>query len=200
MPRDGSETRRRIVTAAMRRFVEHGYDKTSLREIADDVGVTKAALYYHFRTKEEIAAAGMADFAGAVTSLQEWASAREPGHAGDAELVERLVRFVADDAGAALRFAQANPTVVAGSDDSVRPADAMSAIVRAVAGEGAGTEGMLRSLLAVGAVMLTSLGDTPLPIPGDDTERGEAARRVAVQLLGGIPRPATRPGRTPPAR
>ena len=31
-----------------------GYDKTSLREIAEQVGVTKAALYYHFASKEEI--------------------------------------------------------------------------------------------------------------------------------------------------
>lgn len=191
MPRDGSETRRRIVTTAMRRFVEHGYDKTSLREIADEVGVTKAALYYHFRTKEEIAAAGMADFAGAVASLESWAASRGAGHDSDAELVDRLVRLVADDAGAALRFAQANPTVVAGSDEGPGIADAMSAIVRAVAGEGAGTEGMLRSLLAVGAVMLTTLESDPLPIPGDPAERGAAARRVALELLAGIPRRPT---------
>jgi AcrR family transcriptional regulator len=35
-------------------FIEHGYDKTSLREIADRLGFTKAALYYHFERKEDI--------------------------------------------------------------------------------------------------------------------------------------------------
>jgi AcrR family transcriptional regulator len=35
-------------------FAEQGYDKTSLREIAEQVGVTKAALYYHFPSKEQI--------------------------------------------------------------------------------------------------------------------------------------------------
>ncbi len=35
-------------------FNEHGYDKTSLREIADALGFTKAALYYHFERKEDI--------------------------------------------------------------------------------------------------------------------------------------------------
>jgi AcrR family transcriptional regulator len=35
-------------------FNEHGYDKTSLREIAEALGFTKAALYYHFERKEDI--------------------------------------------------------------------------------------------------------------------------------------------------
>ena len=35
-------------------FTDQGYDGTSLREIADRLGFTKAALYYHFRSKEEI--------------------------------------------------------------------------------------------------------------------------------------------------
>jgi AcrR family transcriptional regulator len=35
-------------------FNEQGYDKTSLREIAERLGITKAALYYHFERKEDI--------------------------------------------------------------------------------------------------------------------------------------------------
>lgn len=38
-------------------FSEQGYDATSLREIADRLGFTKAALYYHFQSKEQILAA-----------------------------------------------------------------------------------------------------------------------------------------------
>jgi AcrR family transcriptional regulator len=48
------ETRQRILDVALDLFVEQGYDKTSLREIAERVGVTKAALYYHFQSKEDI--------------------------------------------------------------------------------------------------------------------------------------------------
>jgi len=47
-------TKQRILDVAVRRFHEDGYGGTSLREIADELGVTKAALYYHFRSKEEI--------------------------------------------------------------------------------------------------------------------------------------------------
>jgi len=48
------DTRQRILDTALDLFIEQGYDKASLREIAERVGVTKAALYYHFASKEEI--------------------------------------------------------------------------------------------------------------------------------------------------
>ena len=47
-------TRERILDVAMGLFIEQGYDATSLREIADPLGFTKAALYYHFKSKEDI--------------------------------------------------------------------------------------------------------------------------------------------------
>jgi AcrR family transcriptional regulator len=52
-----SDTRDRILAVASELFVEQGYDATSLREIADRLGFTKAALYYHFQSKEQILAA-----------------------------------------------------------------------------------------------------------------------------------------------
>jgi AcrR family transcriptional regulator len=48
------DTRQRILDAAAELFVERGYEATSLREIAERVGVTKAALYYHFPGKEDL--------------------------------------------------------------------------------------------------------------------------------------------------
>src|SRR5215213_2500739 len=38
-----------IVDAAAELFVQNGYDATSVRQIADVVGVTESALYYHFK-------------------------------------------------------------------------------------------------------------------------------------------------------
>ncbi len=52
--RPRGSTRDRILDVALDLFIEQGYDKTSLREIADRLGFTKAALYYHFERKEEI--------------------------------------------------------------------------------------------------------------------------------------------------
>ena len=50
-----SDTREKIQAVALELFAEHGYENTSLREIAERLDVTKAALYYHFNTKEDIA-------------------------------------------------------------------------------------------------------------------------------------------------
>lgn len=44
----------RILEAARALFAEQGYRATSMRQIAERVGVTKAALYYHFPAKNEI--------------------------------------------------------------------------------------------------------------------------------------------------
>jgi AcrR family transcriptional regulator len=49
-----SDTRQRILNVALDLFTEQGYDGTSLREIAAQLGVTKAAIYYHFESKEDI--------------------------------------------------------------------------------------------------------------------------------------------------
>jgi AcrR family transcriptional regulator len=48
------DTRERILAVANELFIEQGYEGTSLREIADRLDITKAALYYHFRSKDEI--------------------------------------------------------------------------------------------------------------------------------------------------
>ena len=49
-----SGTRERILDIALELFSSQGYDKTSLREIAERLGFSKAAIYYHFASKEEI--------------------------------------------------------------------------------------------------------------------------------------------------
>lgn len=51
---DGASTRERILDVALELFVEKGYEKTSLRDIAEQLGITKAALYYHFERKQDI--------------------------------------------------------------------------------------------------------------------------------------------------
>jgi AcrR family transcriptional regulator len=56
------DTRERILSVANELFIEQGYEGTSLREIADRLDITKAALYYHFRSKDEILQTLLAPF------------------------------------------------------------------------------------------------------------------------------------------
>lgn len=47
-------TRERILDISLELFTTQGYEKTSLREIAEKLGFSKAAIYYHFESKEAI--------------------------------------------------------------------------------------------------------------------------------------------------
>jgi AcrR family transcriptional regulator len=53
-PRRGGLSRQTIRDAAILRFAEQGYHGTSLREIATDLDVTVAAIYYYYPSKEEL--------------------------------------------------------------------------------------------------------------------------------------------------
>ncbi len=58
-----------VLHTARTLFSEQGYDATSLQQIADRMGVTKANVYYYFRTKEAILEALLHPFAEAHTAL-----------------------------------------------------------------------------------------------------------------------------------
>jgi AcrR family transcriptional regulator len=49
-----ADTRQRILDVALELFGEHGYAGTSIADITKRLGVSKAALYYHFTAKDEI--------------------------------------------------------------------------------------------------------------------------------------------------
>ena len=48
------ETRERILDAAGRVFARKGYKAVSLDEVARDAGMTKGAIYWHFRSKDDL--------------------------------------------------------------------------------------------------------------------------------------------------
>ncbi|MGE0600778.1 MAG: TetR/AcrR family transcriptional regulator [Dehalococcoidia bacterium] len=52
--RSGDDTRRKILETARSLFGSIGFDATTVRTIAEAVGLTDAALYYHFKSKREI--------------------------------------------------------------------------------------------------------------------------------------------------
>ncbi|MBB6173490.1 AcrR family transcriptional regulator [Nocardiopsis mwathae] len=54
MARRQIDTRAEIRAVALQLFAEQGFEKTSLREIAERLGITKAALYYHFPSKSDL--------------------------------------------------------------------------------------------------------------------------------------------------
>ena len=53
-PATRPDTRARILDAALDVFSEYGFEGSSLQQIADRLDLTKAALYYYFRSKDEL--------------------------------------------------------------------------------------------------------------------------------------------------
>ncbi len=49
-----SDRREEIISSATELFYEYGFQKATMRDICRKIGITQAALYYHFRNKEEI--------------------------------------------------------------------------------------------------------------------------------------------------
>ena len=69
MPRDKTLSHERIIRAAREEFAEYGYDKASMRRIGKRCGLTAAALYRHFDSKEAMFDALVRP---ALDDLKEW--------------------------------------------------------------------------------------------------------------------------------
>ena len=65
-PRD---LRRQILSTAKSLFIRQGYPGLSMREIAEALGVSKPALYYHFKDKEELFLATLEDYLDEMEAL-----------------------------------------------------------------------------------------------------------------------------------
>ena len=48
------QTFEQIVVISAKLFKEKGYEKTSVQDIIDAIGMSKGAIYHHFKSKEEI--------------------------------------------------------------------------------------------------------------------------------------------------
>jgi len=76
-----TDTRQRIIDVAVRLFTRHSFAGTSLQMIADELGFTKAALYHHFHTREELLRAVVEPLFGQVRAIIEQAQTQRSRHA-----------------------------------------------------------------------------------------------------------------------
>ena len=54
LPSRGDATKQRIVEAALRLFEERGYERTTMRAVAAEAGVSLGSAYYYFDSKEHL--------------------------------------------------------------------------------------------------------------------------------------------------
>ena len=85
------------MNAALELFAEHGVSGTSLQMIADHLGVTKAAVYYHFKAKEDIVLAVLEPaFVGMRAFVSSAEAASSPDEAAEIAM-QGLVNLMIDE-------------------------------------------------------------------------------------------------------
>ena len=106
-----SAARTRVLDAALDLFAVHGVSGTSLQMIAGAVGITKAAVYHQFRTKEQIVLAVTERELGRLGPALEEAEAQGDGPQARDALLVRVVEMAVRDR-RLVRTLQFDPVVV----------------------------------------------------------------------------------------
>ncbi|MCL2585198.1 MAG: TetR/AcrR family transcriptional regulator [Streptosporangiales bacterium] len=211
------DTRQRIQQIALELFAEQGYERTSLREIAERLGVTKAALYYHFKSKEDIVGSFTGDYLSQLDELVGWAK-EQPRTADTAEeILDRYIGIVMDSR-EVFRFLERNQAMVRGSDsggsdsggsdspgsdsgadkhhrlEQFRPR--MNALVETIIGPDAPARSRVRATAAFFAVSVSCMFFMPdASAGGEDCLAAfepvadlEELRKIVIELAGDIVR------------
>lgn len=170
-------TRERIQRVALDLFGEQGYEKTSLREIAERLDVTKAALYYHFRSKEAILESVLADYLTEIDEFVDWAVEQPTDAASRRRVIARYAEIV-DHRLKAMRFMQQGSVDVKNSEIGQRFRAAMKRVHAVFRDEDAPLVEQVRVLAAVLTVHVGTMSfgepnspfhdpDRPPPDPGE---------------------------------
>jgi AcrR family transcriptional regulator len=88
-----SAAQTRILDAALKLIAEHGSSGTSLQMIANEIGVTKAAVYHQFKTKEEIVIALTERELGGLEEALELAEAEQTQPRARTVLLEGVIKL-----------------------------------------------------------------------------------------------------------
>ncbi|MER7275044.1 helix-turn-helix domain-containing protein [Dactylosporangium sp. NPDC000244] len=185
---DGApDARAHIQRVALDLFIEEGYDKTSLREIAEKLGVTKAALYYHFPTKDDIISSLIEQRIAAVDALLDWAESQPRDSATRLQFVERYSvlhdEFVHENV---IRFFERNQTLINTLPAGKRMREQMLRVFALLTDPADSLAQQLRRAMALFSIHASWF--LLRERPGTGEERRAAALEVATELLAAADR------------
>ncbi|MFJ3584876.1 TetR/AcrR family transcriptional regulator [Streptomyces sp. NPDC090127] len=173
-------TRQRIQDVALELFAEQGYEKTSLREIAERLDVTKAALYYHFKTKEDILIGLFQDLTRPMDELIAWGQTQPRTLETRQEALRRYQRALLD-AAPLYRFMQENQATVRELSIGLTFKERMLEVTELVQEPDFAMADRVR---CVSAIFTLHAGTFFMQnVEGDLEEKHEAVLEVALDLL-----------------
>jgi AcrR family transcriptional regulator len=149
----------RTIAAAVDLFGDHGVGGTSIQMIADAVGVTKAAIYHQFKTKEAIViAVTEVDLARLEAALEE---AESGGAHAREELLARVIDTVLDHR-RAVSTLQNDPVLVRFLNSDERSRELWSRLFTSLLGDDLDARGRVRA-----AVLSAAIGSVGHPFVAD---------------------------------
>jgi AcrR family transcriptional regulator len=177
-----SDTRTRIQHIALELFTENGYEATSLREIAERLGFTKAALYYHFKTKDEIVDSLVDERANRMAELVAWAQTQPRTLESRCEVLRRYSDMLHQQEHHALvRFFERNQSSMAQHKAGAVMKERLRELQDMLADPSAPLTKRIRASLAIFALHSTWFS-VPDPSVTDD-QRRDASLEVALDLI-----------------
>jgi AcrR family transcriptional regulator len=171
----------RITTAALELFARHGVGGTSLQMIADEIGVTKAAVYHQYRTKEEIVLAAAVAELGRLEMVVEAAEAESSQKRARDVLLTRMVDL-AVDRGRKVSTILSDPVIAGFFAEHQAFRDVMHRLRRLLFGDDAGPEARVRTAMLIAAISGAVMHPFIADLDGD-TLHAELLR-LARRFLG----------------
>ncbi len=161
-----AETRQRLLDVAVDLFTRHSFAGTSLQMIADEMGFTKAAIYYHFRTREELLAAVVEPI---FDQLRDIITAAEAQRGANAR-AEHMLRGYAELAvanRALVSVLACDPSVISLLRDQPEWADLINRQLALLAGAEPEPGGLIRATVALAGIS-SAVGPAWITVDDDD--------------------------------
>lgn len=197
--RRGARTRERAQQVALRLFTEQGYEATTLRQIADELGINKASLYYYFDGKEAIVQSLLDQRGDEAEELLAWVREQPATPALIGEAVSRWVERFTHEKLQGIRFLAANPRLFAGSSrtgDEPRVAAGLTELADTLGELLPETTTENAVLLRMALLSINAAVQAAATTTADDAAIMAAARRAAALITRELV-PGTAPGSHP---
>ena len=179
------DTRARILEVALELVSERGFAGTSIRDLAERLDLTVAAIYYHFKSKDDLLDALVEPLIAGLSDLSDRAAS---GELGQIDLLRELLTVLSGEGAKVIGVLHGDPSATLRLKARCEPDQIFAGIVRGIAGSDDRTA-LLRATCAVGAIQ-TAVIATSQSHPGpsgawvgfDDEDRAVVIKAAAAAL------------------
>ena len=93
------QTKEKIISISTALFVEKGYDKTSMQDIVNALGMSKGAIFHHFKSKEDIFDAALTNIANEQMAAYKNLLANEMKNLNARDKITQIIQISMGDSG-----------------------------------------------------------------------------------------------------